>query len=351
MAEISLCIITKNNESTIRDCLNSVKYLVSEIVLVDTGSADNTKAIAAEFTDRIYDFEWTNNFSEAKNYALQKATKEWILVLDADEKLSDKDFDSIKKLTALKDYMGFSFIQRNYTNEIGSPNWTSSFEDSYAESKVANGYSPTRMIRLFKNNSQIRFAGVVHDSVEKSLTKIGKFAETDIPIHHFGLLNRGKDRVEFYLELEKNNYHGGFFQDYQIGAQLNTLNKLDEAEEYIKKSINDNPSFAQSWLELGIIYLKKNKLSEAKESMQKAESLQLNSMTFNYLGIIFGKEGEFDKSIEYFRKAIALIPKNADFHFNLGLTYHQMDNRKEAFLEFKRAIELNPKYGEMIKLE
>lgn len=214
MKEISLCIITKNNESTIRNCLNSVKNLVSEIILADTGSADNTKNIAREFTDKIYDFKWNNNFSEAKNFALEKASKEWILVLDADEVISEKDFEKIRNLTENNEYLGFAFTQRNYTNDIGSFNWVSSKGDNYSESKTAFGYSPTKMIRFFKNIPEIRFAGIVHDSVEKSLIKAGKFAEIDIPIHHFGLLNRGKERIEFYLDLEKKNYHGGFFQDY-----------------------------------------------------------------------------------------------------------------------------------------
>lgn len=351
MKEISLCIITKNNESTLKNCLSSITGLVSEIILVDTGSTDNTKTIARKFTDKIYDFEWKNNFSEAKNFALEKASKEWILLLDADETISEKDFERIRILAENKEYFGFAFTQRNYTNNIGSFNWVSSKNDEYPESKAAFGYSPTKMIRFFKNIPEIRFAGVVHDSVEKSLGKIGKFADTDIPIHHFGLLNRGKERIEFYLQLEKDNYKGGFFQDYQIGSQLNVLDKLDEAEEYLKKSANDNPSFAQSWLELGIVALKKNQLLKARDYMEKAKNIQSNPMTLNYLGIIYGKLGEFNKSVEYLKEAIRLIPKNADFYFNLGLTYHQMNLKKEAYLTFKKAIEFNPKYQEMIKLE
>ncbi len=350
MEQISLCIITKNNESTLKNCLSSVKNLVNEIILVDTGSKDNTKNIAREFTNNVYDFEWNNNFSEAKNFALEKASKEWILVLDADETLSEKDFQRIKQLTEQNEYLGFSFIQRNYTNEIGTFDWISSAGDGYPESKIAFGYSPRKMIRFFKNIPEIRFSGVVHDSVEKSITKLGKFADSDIPIHHFGMLNRGKERTEFYLDLEKKNYLGGFFQDYQIGSQLNNLNKLDEAEEYLKKSVKDNPLFDPSWLELGILALKKNQVLEAKEYLNKAENIKPNPMTFNYLGIVYGKLGEFNRSISYFQKAIKLIPQNADFHFNLGLTYHQTELKKEAFFEFQKAIELNPKYKEMVKL-
>ena len=85
MSSVSLVMIVKNEESTLERCLESVKNIVDEIVIVDTGSVDNTKEIAQRFNAKIYDFEWCNDFSAARNYALSKATGEIRLVLDADE--------------------------------------------------------------------------------------------------------------------------------------------------------------------------------------------------------------------------------------------------------------------------
>lgn len=354
---ISLCIITKNNESTIKNCLESIKNLVDEIILVDTGSTDNTKEIAKEFNAKIYDFNWNDNFSEAKNFALEKATKDWILCLDADETISQKDFPKIIDLTNKNEFIGFVFIQRNYTNEIGSFEWISSKNDPYPESRISSGYSPRKMIRLFKNHPQIRFEGPVHDSVEKSILKLGKYLETDIPIHHYGMLNRNSERLKFYIELEKKNYQGGFFQDYHLGSQLNTLNELEEAEKYLRKSISANLSFFPSYLELGIVMIKKNNLEEAKKILHKAEDLQIiqksqkSASLCSYLGTVYGKLNEFEKSIAYFQQAISLLPENADFHFNLGLTYHNLNMKKQAFFEFKKAVELNPEYKKIISLE
>lgn len=347
---ISLCIITRNNESTLRNCLSSVKALVDEIIVVDTGSSDKTLEIAGEFTEKIFDFKWSDNFSEAKNFAIGNATKEWILVLDADETISENDFSNLKSLTEKKEFYGFSLIQRNYTNEIGIPGWISSKNDNYSESRLASGYFPIKMIRLFKNDTRIKFEGAVHDSVETSISKIGKFGETNIPVHHFGLLNRDSNRIKFYIELEKKNYHGGFFQDYQLGSQLNSIGEIDEALSYLKKSVEKNPAFAPSWAEIGMAFLKKGDLNNAKESLLKAESLEKNPATYNYLGILYGQLGDFEKSINCFKKAIIILPENADFHFNLGLTYHQQGMQKEAFFEFKSAIELNPKYKAKVNL-
>src|SRR3989338_7436069 len=95
MTTISLCMITKNEEQFLEQCLNSVKELVDEIILVDTGSTDKTKEIAGKFTDKIFDFQWCGDFSAARNESLKHAAKDWILVLDADEQL---DPDGVKEI-------------------------------------------------------------------------------------------------------------------------------------------------------------------------------------------------------------------------------------------------------------
>ncbi|MDO8517552.1 MAG: glycosyltransferase [Nanoarchaeota archaeon] len=351
---ISLCIIVKNNESTLERCLNSVKELVDEIIIVDTGSTDKTKEIALKYTDKIFDYipenteEWINNFSAAKNFAISKATKEWILALDADETLSKQDFPKILELTKQTDYLGFALIQRNYDNKIGSFNWISCKNDSYEESKIANGYVPRRMIRFFKNIPEIKFEGVIHDSVEKSILNLGKIKETNIPFHHYGLLNRSPERTKFYIEIEKKNLRDDFFQDYQIASQLHAINELDESLEFLNKSIEKNSLFALSWLELGMIQIKQNKLQDAKQSLHKAESLEEHPMTYDHLGILYGQLGETEKAINYFQKAIKLNPQNADFHFNLGLTYDSIGMKKEASIEFQNAVYLNKAYEKII---
>ena len=93
---ISLCMITKNEEKFLELCLNSVKSIVDEIIIVDTGSTDKTKEIAKKFNAKIIDFKWIDDFSAAKNESLKHATRDWVLVLDADEVIEKKDLDKIK---------------------------------------------------------------------------------------------------------------------------------------------------------------------------------------------------------------------------------------------------------------
>ena len=91
---LSVCIITKNEEHNLARCLKSFQNTGFELVVVDTGSTDQTKKIAAEYTENIYDFPWCDDFSAAKNFAVSKATNPYVMVIDSDEYLQKIDLVS-----------------------------------------------------------------------------------------------------------------------------------------------------------------------------------------------------------------------------------------------------------------
>ena len=96
MASLSLCMIVKNEEDVLGRCLESVKGLADEIIVVDTGSDDLTKEIAAHYTDRIYDFEWRDDFSAARNFAFSKGTKDFLMWLDADDVIPGEEAERFR---------------------------------------------------------------------------------------------------------------------------------------------------------------------------------------------------------------------------------------------------------------
>ena len=98
MATIRLCMIVKNESAVLARCLDSIADLMDEIIIVDTGSTDNTKEIAAQYTSRIYDFKWTSDFSAARNFSFSKATMEYIYTADADEILDDANRERFLRL-------------------------------------------------------------------------------------------------------------------------------------------------------------------------------------------------------------------------------------------------------------
>ena len=179
-------MIAKDEEKWLERCLNSVKDVVDEIIIVDTGSADRTKDIARKFKAKIIDFKWVDDFSAARNESLKHATKDWILVMDADEVIEKKDLEKIKnEIKNADDFSGFSLEQRSYLS-------------SYFEGAVKNEpdfdvvksyefYIPHFLVRLFKNNLGLAFRHKVHELVEDSIKEKGlKCKKSDAILHHFG---------------------------------------------------------------------------------------------------------------------------------------------------------------------
>lgn len=117
MITISLCMIVKNEERILARCLDTVADLVDEIIIVDTGSTDCTKEIAAHYTDKIYDFQWIDDFSAARNFAFSKANMEYIYSADADEVLSEENrrrFRILKETLLSK----IEIVQMKYGNQL-----------------------------------------------------------------------------------------------------------------------------------------------------------------------------------------------------------------------------------------
>ena len=125
MKTISLCMIVKNEEDVLENCLSSVFKATDEIIIVDTGSTDKTKDIARKYTDKIYDFKWVDDFSKARNYSFSKATKDYILWLDADDIIEEED---LKKLIKLKEEINeekdaYSMLYIYSRDENGKPTY------------------------------------------------------------------------------------------------------------------------------------------------------------------------------------------------------------------------------------
>ena len=98
MITISLCMIVKNEEQVLSRCLDSLAGLMDEIIIVDTGSCDRTREIAARYTDKIYDYIWKDDFADARNFAFSKASMEYIYTADADEVLDDENREQFRLL-------------------------------------------------------------------------------------------------------------------------------------------------------------------------------------------------------------------------------------------------------------
>jgi O-antigen biosynthesis protein len=355
-------MIVKNEEKYLEQCLNSVKDLVDEMIVVDTGSMDKTKEIAVKFGAKVFDFEWCDDFSAARNESLKHATGDWILVLDADEVISERDVEEIKNLILDREMRGYILIQRNYFKLKDDLNWgfenglkigsagqgeksfVSSDNDDYVESMGMVGWMPTPIVRLFRNSEKVKFSGVVHEDVSPTLN--GKIIESMVPIHHFGKtnVNSWKKKWALYGKLaeKKAKEDNDYYAYFELGRQYLAGKKLDLAKEALLRSKELNKEFWGSWFNLGGIALIQGDLTGAVNYLEESKKLNPNKVDiYVNLGVVFAKKKEFEKAINYFVSSLNLDSKRADIFKNMALCYQEMGDNLRAGLAFKKFKELS----------
>src|SRR3990167_11400144 len=185
MASLSVCTIVKNEAEHLNEFLTNHASLADEFIIVDTGSSDNTKKIASSFPKvKLVDFVWNDDFSAARNESIEHATKDWILILDPDERIAKEDFERLRQACETKKAKVFVLTQINYANSSNSTNPPNS--PNSQEESLKNG-QPILTPRLFKNHENIIFHFRAHESIEKSVNQQNlPVAFLNVLIHHYG---------------------------------------------------------------------------------------------------------------------------------------------------------------------
>ncbi|MBS3175971.1 glycosyltransferase [Candidatus Woesearchaeota archaeon] len=317
---LSLCTIVKNEESEIRSFLEHIHDFVDEIILVDTGSTDKTKKIASEFPKvKIFDFVWENNFAKARNESLKHASGEWILVLDADERISSFDFDEVKKIIEennKKKIDGFTLIQRNYSQDVNTRNFISSYEDKYPETKKFRGWTENHVVRLFRKKPEIFYSFKVHELVEPSIQAMGgKIRKTNIPIHHFTTTE--KEKVEKKLKLYN---------------------------DIIAKKCEETPFDDRAWFEYGINLLKMKRVGEATAVFEKTRALNpQHPLVCAYLIEAYGKLKNASAIIESYKRGISINPGDINLYLNMGEIFVANKKYDSALKAYAQALLIDKK--------
>jgi glycosyltransferase involved in cell wall biosynthesis len=315
---LSLCMIVKNEEKYLAQCLLNAKGIVDEIIVVDTGSTDRTKEIAASFGALVFDFEWTNDFSKARNFSISKATGHWILILDADEILSPSDHYTLKSLINHSGLYPFAYsVQtRNYTLNTNIVGWEAN-DGTYHREEAGTGWFASTKVRLFQNHPHIKFRFPVHERVEPSLAEKNIQVSTcPIPVHHYGQLD------------EKTNAKKGAAY-FEIG-----LLKLSE--------LNDDPA---SIRELAIQAGNMGKWNESIKIWNMFASHRPDfAETYINTGTAYWNLGEYEKALEHAKKAIELAPEMKESHFNCAISLVLLGKAKEAITVLKRLVKASPSY-------
>ena len=320
---ISLCMIARNEEKYLEQCLSSVKDIVDEIIIVDTGSTDKTKEIAKKFNVKIFDFKWIDDFSAARNESLRHATKDWTLVLDADEVIEKNDLEKIKNaIENANDFVGFSLEQRSYINNFfeGAVKNDSDFELV----KDYPFYIPHFLVRLFRNRLGIQFKHKVHELVEDSINEKNlNYKKINVILHHFGSLKDKRlisDKAQQYskmilrqLEEEPENPR----YNYQAARMYLGRNDFSNALKYFEKTAKINPNYKLVFSEIAKIYLQMNDKNRAIEYFKKSmKHNPENPSPANNLAVVYMSMGKFEQAKKILEEQLKKHPNNEALKYN-----------------------------------
>lgn len=315
---LSLCMIVKNERAFLGPCLNAIKTLVDEIILVDTGSTDRSGDIARIYGACVYDFDWCDDFAAARNVSLAKAHGDWILILDADEIIASRDHEVLKRIVEapVSTKQAYSFQTRNYSNLANNLDWRAN-DGGYPRHETGLGWFPTDKVRLFPRSDGIQFVYPVHELVDPSILAAGlTIVQCPVPIHHYGHVNETKNlrKARHYFDL-------GYAKLAQLG--------------------NNGVAIRELAIQAGQL----GKWTEAIELWHRfLDIYRDHAEAYANIAGAYWQTGRYELGVAYSKKAIRANPELKEGHYNLAINFLMTRQPEKAAAILQSLLQKNRNY-------
>jgi len=313
---VSLCLIVQNEANQLADCVKSFKGLYSSIIIADTGSTDNTKTLAQKLGASVFSYQWEDNFSKARNFLLSKVKTDWILFVDADDRILTKDktilqqkLKNIKKNTYIIScpYL-YTHDENNNMGQIGDR--IRFFRSDFGLSYQYPVHEFLQIPKKYEKNHIRIDAKFLHvktnKNIKKGLVRNCKIMNKYIKKHSNDL------RILYYLVHD--NY---FAKNYKDIAKW--------ADQYMKSKPTDKYQINKVLTRQAISLSHLNKGEKAVQALQKAMKICPDLIEpYLFIGDVFMKNKKYDKAIQFYKFAKECkVPKNSNHFFNTAAyTYH-----------------------------
>ncbi|MCM1261263.1 MAG: glycosyltransferase [Butyrivibrio sp.] len=348
MIPISVCIITKNEAEHLEECLAALQTYNFEIVVVDTGSTDNSKEVALKYTNRVYDFEWINDFSAARNFAISRASHNVILSLDTDEFVKELDLEALDKL-----------IQEN-PKSVGSVEMLNYFED-----KGSIRYQTAMLDRLF-NRKYYRFENPIHEVLTPIANIPYTSYKTPIVVKHVGYLGskefldeKSLRNMELLREELKSEPENPYLY-FQIAQCYMMMRDPEHAAEYFKTALDHNPNPNDEYTRIlvdnyGSILLDNMKVEEAMQFLSYYDYFNDNADYLCMIGRAYILANQPLKALPEFVKSLtassrdSIEPRYASYH--IGFIYELFGKKDIAAEHYHRCGDYAPALGALERIE
>jgi len=286
----SACLIAKNEEKNISKAINSLKQICDQIIVIDTGSTDKTSKIASQLGCEVYFLEWKNDFSLARNFSLQFAKNQWIIILDADEEIDVNSLNENSNLFKNEKIGAIRVIINNYIHQ-------------------KNIIKQHKYPRIIRNIKGIKFQGKIHEQISESIIQKGySIADSNIIIHHYGYSQNNIEKINRNLNLlndEVANNTQDDWKKFHLAETLFTAKKFHEAQIYFQQIINSfqlsNEQNEMVKIRLAQIYISNNDFKPISELLQfNSRNKSIEGLRKYILSSSFILQKDFTKAKQIF---------------------------------------------------
>jgi|GEM_PF-1112936 len=359
MPTLALSMIVKDAEATLGRCLESVRGVVDEIVIADTGSNDRSREIARRHGATVFQIAWEQNFAKARNLALARVRADWVLVLDADELLDPAAKELLPPLLAHPTAMGYLVQIRNYLLDLNCHLWDQKAKPNDSTFECVRqypAYVQHENIRLFRRHPDIYFVGCVHETVGTRLLEAGmKISAGNFLIHHLGFIaddHALHRKWEFYRDLgrqklrdrpEDANAH------FELGLEeLEHFRNYEEALRLFSRACELNPRLGVAWFFRGLALARTGRHHEAIESFKRAANTggKMDAVHEN-MGDSLYNLGRYESACRSYEQALDLLGKSPQIESKLGLAEIRAGGIEEGLARLRRVIEQEPHSAEL----
>jgi glycosyltransferase involved in cell wall biosynthesis len=329
MLQITVCMIVRNEDNHIAECIKRLRPCRFRIVVVDTGSIDRTEEMARKYTDKVYEYRWCSNFSDARNFAVSKAETDWVLTVDSDEYLEQANLLEMEDIV-VKHPQGIGMITRDNPYSMNSSQMT----------------MKQQIGRLF-NRKIYRYEGAVHEQ----LVRIdgGEPESFDIPLtfYHVGYVAEPEKRARATRNLEMlldglKKDGPDVYRYYQLGQNYVAMNDTDKAAEYYRKGLEMNPDpnvcpFLQDMVEsYGFCLISQQRYGEAEVLLDRYELFAVRADYIYLAGLIYEGMGKYENALREFNRAAATEAFSREgvnsyrAYYEIGQIYEKQGNADKA---------------------
>jgi glycosyltransferase involved in cell wall biosynthesis len=344
---ISVYIITKDSSNYVENTLNSIKDIANEIIVIDTGSTDNTIEIAKKYNSKIFNYKWNDDFSDVRNYALSKCTKDWILSIDSDETLEGNKEEIIKAINLKYDKLPFFFFDIfTYTNRLNDKKY------KYYQ----------KQIRLFPNIDNVLYEYKLKEKIyhPNGTNNLESLDLNKVYIKHFlkdGLKSKTKRNINILKNLLKEDSNS-FYYNYLMAKECLLYDYLIKAFNFYQLALNsddykDELIISDICTDIIKIMYKIGEKEEALNECIRRQNICKNNPYYWFIyGLISLKEGDVKTSIDAFLKSINLPPLDSPIlndidiitwktNLLLGYSYLRIKDYKNAKKYLEKALDYN----------